>query len=177
MGVLPPSQAIAHGHRAVIADHRERVEHCSCIETELRVQGEVYELPNWRPAVPIKRLEDQCDNGSRSIPSTQLTLASRRGCRSPVSSNSRRASSAEIGSTLADRTGRSLGNCLNRPPRIAHGSSGRPVATSAPERSADRRLMQEYGVARETARKAVRVLVGEGLVYVVQGRGAHVARH
>ncbi len=29
-------------------------------------------------------------------------------------------------------------------------------------------LMQTYGVARETARKAVRVLVGEGLVYVVQ---------
>ena len=35
-------------------------------------------------------------------------------------------------------------------------------------------LMQEYGVARETARKAVRVLVAEGLVYVVQGRGAYV---
>jgi GntR family transcriptional regulator len=35
--------------------------------------------------------------------------------------------------------------------------------------------MQEYGVARETARKAVRVLVAEGLVYVVQGRGAYVA--
>jgi GntR family transcriptional regulator len=33
------------------------------------------------------------------------------------------------------------------------------------------RLMQEHGVARETARKAVRVLVNEGLVYVVQGRG------
>ncbi len=58
MGVLPPSQAIAHGHRAVIADHWERVEHYSCIETELRVQGEVYELSNWRPAFPIKRLED-----------------------------------------------------------------------------------------------------------------------
>jgi GntR family transcriptional regulator len=38
-------------------------------------------------------------------------------------------------------------------------------------------LVQRYGVARETARKAVRVLVGEGLVYVVQGRGAYVARH
>jgi DNA-binding GntR family transcriptional regulator len=37
-------------------------------------------------------------------------------------------------------------------------------------------LMQRYGVARETARKAVRVLVAEGLVYVVQGRGAYVAR-
>jgi DNA-binding GntR family transcriptional regulator len=34
-----------------------------------------------------------------------------------------------------------------------------------------------YGVARETARKAVRVLVAEGLVYVVQGRGAYVTWH
>ena len=37
-------------------------------------------------------------------------------------------------------------------------------------------LMKEHGVARETARKAVRVLVAEGLVYVVQGRGAYVTR-
>jgi GntR family transcriptional regulator len=36
-------------------------------------------------------------------------------------------------------------------------------------------LMQEYGVARLTARKAVRVLADEGLVEVVQGRGAYVA--
>lgn len=36
------------------------------------------------------------------------------------------------------------------------------------------RLMQEHGVARLTARKAVRVLVDEGLVEVVQGRGAYV---
>jgi DNA-binding GntR family transcriptional regulator len=35
-------------------------------------------------------------------------------------------------------------------------------------------LMQEYGVARETARKAVRVLRDEGLVQIVQGRGAYV---
>jgi GntR family transcriptional regulator len=33
-------------------------------------------------------------------------------------------------------------------------------------------LMQEHGVARETARKAVRVLRDEGLVQIVQGRGA-----
>ena len=38
------------------------------------------------------------------------------------------------------------------------------------------RLMQEYGVARETARKAIRVLVSEGRVFVVQGRGAYVSR-
>jgi GntR family transcriptional regulator len=37
------------------------------------------------------------------------------------------------------------------------------------------RLVQEYGVARLTARKAVRVLVAEGLVEVVPGRGAYVA--
>lgn len=36
------------------------------------------------------------------------------------------------------------------------------------------RLMQEHGVARLTARKAVRVLVAEGLVEVVPGRGAYV---
>ena len=37
-------------------------------------------------------------------------------------------------------------------------------------------LMQEFGVARLTARKAVRVLVVEGMVYVVRGRGSYVAR-
>ena len=37
-------------------------------------------------------------------------------------------------------------------------------------------LMQEFGVARLTARKAVRVLVDEGMVYVVRGRGSYVAR-
>ena len=36
------------------------------------------------------------------------------------------------------------------------------------------RLMQEHGVARLTARKAVRVLVDEGLVRIVPGRGAYV---
>lgn len=36
------------------------------------------------------------------------------------------------------------------------------------------RLVQEFGVARLTARKAVRVLVAEGLVEVVPGRGAYV---
>jgi GntR family transcriptional regulator len=44
---------------------------------------------------------------------------------------------------------------------------GRPVPSES-------RLMQEYGVARLTARKAVRVLAGEGLVEVVPGRGAYV---
>ena len=35
-------------------------------------------------------------------------------------------------------------------------------------------LMQEHGVARETARKAVRVLADEGLAEVVPGRGVFV---
>lgn len=35
-------------------------------------------------------------------------------------------------------------------------------------------LMQEHGVARGTAAKAVRVLVDEGLVRIVPGRGAYV---
>jgi GntR family transcriptional regulator len=35
-------------------------------------------------------------------------------------------------------------------------------------------LMGEYGLARETVRKAVRVLRDEGLVQIVQGRGAYV---
>lgn len=34
--------------------------------------------------------------------------------------------------------------------------------------------MQRYEVARLTARKAVRVLADEGLVEIVQGRGAYV---
>jgi DNA-binding GntR family transcriptional regulator len=35
-------------------------------------------------------------------------------------------------------------------------------------------LMQEHGVARGTAAKAVQVLVTEGLVRIVPGRGAYV---
>jgi DNA-binding GntR family transcriptional regulator len=38
----------------------------------------------------------------------------------------------------------------------------------------ENRLMQEYEVARATARKAVRVLREEGLVYTVQGWGTFV---
>ena len=44
---------------------------------------------------------------------------------------------------------------------------GRPVPSET-------QLMQRYEVARLTARKAVRVLAGEGLVKVVPGRGTYV---
>lgn len=52
---------------------------------------------------------------------------------------------------------------------IARGdyAPGRPIPSET-------HLMQEHGVARLTARKAVRVLAKEGLVEVVQGRGAFV---
>jgi GntR family transcriptional regulator len=36
-------------------------------------------------------------------------------------------------------------------------------------------LMQQYGVTQDTVDAAVRTLVAEGLVYVVEGRGAYVA--
>ena len=53
--------------------------------------------------------------------------------------------------------------------RITSGqiAPGRPLP-SEPQ------LVQEFGVSRLTARKAVRVLAGEGLAEVVQGRGAYV---
>jgi GntR family transcriptional regulator len=35
-------------------------------------------------------------------------------------------------------------------------------------------LMRHYGIAQLTARRAVRVLVGEGLVRVVPGRGTYL---
>ena len=53
--------------------------------------------------------------------------------------------------------------------RITSGqiAAGRPVPS-------ERTLRQEFGVNTLTARKAVRVLVAEGLVEVVPGRGAYV---
>jgi len=54
--------------------------------------------------------------------------------------------------------------------RIESGSIPRGRAVPS-----ETQLMQEFGVARLTARKAVRVLAGEGLVEVVPGRGVYVA--
>jgi len=54
--------------------------------------------------------------------------------------------------------------------RIASGE----LAPNQPIRG-ESALMRQYGVARETARKAMHALVAEGLVYVVPGRGAYVA--
>jgi len=55
--------------------------------------------------------------------------------------------------------------------RIEHGEilPGHPVPSEP-------RLVQEFGVNRLTARKAVHVLADEGLVEIVQGRGAYVIR-
>ncbi|MDG4828391.1 winged helix-turn-helix domain-containing protein [Solwaraspora sp. WMMD1047] len=55
--------------------------------------------------------------------------------------------------------------------RIAAGElpPDRPIPSVA-------RLQQEHGIARGTALHAVRVLVEEGLAYVVQGKGTYVRR-
>jgi DNA-binding GntR family transcriptional regulator len=55
------------------------------------------------------------------------------------------------------------------PDEIARGvyAPARPVPSET-------QLIQRFEVARLTARKAVRVLAGEGLVEVVPGRGAYV---
>ena len=58
VGVFPPGHAVAHRHRAVVASHRERVQHRCRIEAELSVQGEVHVLPDRPAAVLVKRLED-----------------------------------------------------------------------------------------------------------------------
>jgi hypothetical protein len=54
--------------------------------------------------------------------------------------------------------------------RIASGElgRGRPIP-------AESTLMQQHGVTQDTVATAVRALVAEGLVYVVEGRGAYVA--
>ncbi|WP_027947230.1 GntR family transcriptional regulator [Amycolatopsis taiwanensis] len=44
----------------------------------------------------------------------------------------------------------------------------RPIASET-------QLVQEYGLARTTVRRAIKVLVDDGVVYVVPARGTYVA--
>lgn len=55
--------------------------------------------------------------------------------------------------------------------RIARGdwAEGRPIASET-------RLVQEYGLARSTVRRAIAVLVEEQAVWTVQGRGTYVGQ-
>ncbi|EFE65726.1 transcriptional regulator [Streptomyces viridosporus ATCC 14672] len=55
--------------------------------------------------------------------------------------------------------------------RIARGdwAPGRPIASET-------RLVQEYGLARSTVRRALAVLVEERVVWTVQGRGTYVGQ-
>lgn len=55
--------------------------------------------------------------------------------------------------------------------RIARGdwAEGRPIASET-------RLVQEYGLARSTVRRAIAVLVEDGVVWTVQGRGTYVGQ-
>lgn len=55
--------------------------------------------------------------------------------------------------------------------RIGRGdwATGRPIASEA-------RLVQEYGIARTTVRRALDVLVEEQVVWKVQGRGTYVGQ-
>lgn len=55
--------------------------------------------------------------------------------------------------------------------RIARGdwAEGRPIAS-------ENRLVQEYGLARSTVRRAIAALVEDGLAWTVQGRGTYVGQ-
>lgn len=56
--------------------------------------------------------------------------------------------------------------------RIERGdwAPGRPIASES-------QLVQEYGLARTTVRRAIKLLVEEGVVFVVPQRGTYVAEH
>ena len=61
--------------------------------------------------------------------------------------------------------------------QIAGVIRGRITSGEIPPRRAipsEKQLMGEFGAARETVRKAVKLLRDEGLVEIVQGRGAYV---
>lgn len=55
--------------------------------------------------------------------------------------------------------------------RIKRGdwTEGRPIPSET-------RLVQEYGLARSTVRRSIAVLVEEGVVWTVQGRGTYVGQ-
>lgn len=55
--------------------------------------------------------------------------------------------------------------------RIARGdwAEGRPIASET-------RLVQEYGLARSTVRRAIAALAEDGAVWTVQGRGTYVGQ-
>lgn len=55
--------------------------------------------------------------------------------------------------------------------RIKRGdwAEGRPITSET-------RLVQEYGLARSTVRRAIAVLVDEGVVWTVPGRGTFVGQ-
>ena len=55
--------------------------------------------------------------------------------------------------------------------RIARGdwAEGRPIASET-------RLVQEYGLARSTVRRAIALLAEEQAVWTVQGRGTYVGQ-
>ncbi|MFD6490713.1 GntR family transcriptional regulator [Streptomyces sp. NPDC060188] len=55
--------------------------------------------------------------------------------------------------------------------RITRGdwAEGRPIASET-------RLVQEYGLARSTVRRAITVLAEEQVVWTVQGRGTYVGQ-
>jgi len=55
--------------------------------------------------------------------------------------------------------------------RIARGdwTEGRPIASET-------RLVQEYGLARSTVRRAIALLVDDGVAWTVQGRGTYVGQ-
>lgn len=46
---------------------------------------------------------------------------------------------------------------------------GRPIASES-------RLIQEYGLARSTVRRALRLLIDDGTLFVVPQRGTYVAQ-
>lgn len=55
--------------------------------------------------------------------------------------------------------------------RIARGdwAEGRPIPSET-------RLVQEYGLARSTVRRAIALLAEDGAVWTVQGRGTYVGQ-